>query len=485
MKTLIRPRGKGIDQVNDSLEGAAAGYWPGVAGWGGSSGYVALRDHQSWTGDGISSGDAMAIMTAYQCVRVLATTFASIPSILYRRREGARERADDHPLARTFEVAANPDMSAYDWKEAAKAHVETWGNHYSDIVRRGDGSVELWPIRPDRVRVYWRGGRKAYDYLGSSGVTELDPNRVFHLKALTTDGLVGIPPIEAMRRSLGLYRKAERYGESVFDNGARPAGMLTHPKSLSTGAIQRLGAQMDSLRGAGNAGKTVILEEGADFKEVGFPPEDAQFMETRLFQKREVTGGFGVPLAMVGEEVAADEYETSKKLLKWTMSPSFQAFEQAAQLQVIQDDQLYVEFLADAYLRADPKARADAYAVAWEHGALSSDEWRKRENQDPIPDGEGETYYVPANWSPVGQEKPQPVGGLTSVPSQFGQPAQLEPAALVTQTTRANDTKLASAKAIELARFDCPDCGKLVARLAIPGTVAWCKQCGGERTMAS
>ncbi len=43
------------------------------------------------------------------------------------------------------------------------------------------------------------------------------------------------------------------------------------------------------------------------------------------------------------------------------------------------------------------------------------------------------------------------------------------------------------AKTLELdvplmSQFDCPDCGKLIARKAAPGTIGYCKSCRGERT---
>src|SRR5690349_19524868 len=141
MKTLLAPRGmKGIDQ--DAM-GASPRYAGGT--------YTTLEDVRGLAGVAITPGQAMAtVLTAYQCVSIKANTFAAIPTLLYRRlADGGRERADDHPLWRTFAIQANPDMSAFDWKLVAKTHVETWGNHFSDIVTLGDGSVELWPFRPD------------------------------------------------------------------------------------------------------------------------------------------------------------------------------------------------------------------------------------------------------------------------------------------------------------------------------------------------
>jgi hypothetical protein len=35
-----------------------------------------------------------------------------------------------------------------------------------------------------------------------------------------------------------------------------------------------------------------------------------------------------------------------------------------------------------------------------------------------------------------------------------------------------------------MAQFDCPDCGKLINRLAAPGTVGFCRGCKAEKTLA-
>ena len=91
----------------------------------------------------------------------------------------------------------------------------------------------------------------------------------------------------------------------------------------------------------------------------------------------------------------------SLELITVTMMPYFVNVEQELSVQLIDDDEYFVEFLVDGYLRGDAKTRNQAYAIRWQHGTLNADEWRIKENDNPIPDGAGQQYYVPVNYQPA------------------------------------------------------------------------------------
>jgi len=72
---------------------------------------------------------------------------------------------------------------------------------------------------------------------------------------------------------------AEEYGARLFSNGARPGGFVTSPVDMSPEARKRfLDGWQKGYQGSGNAHKVALLEGGMDFKAVGLPPEDAQFL---------------------------------------------------------------------------------------------------------------------------------------------------------------------------------------------------------------
>ena len=55
----------------------------------------------------------------------------------------------------------------------------------------------------------------------------------------------------------------------------------------------------------------------------------------------------------------------------------------------------------DGLARGDMASRYDAYSKAINGGWMCPDEARKKENQNPMPDGEGKVYRIPVNVMPA------------------------------------------------------------------------------------
>ena len=77
------------------------------------------------------------------------------------------------------------------------------------------------------------------------------------------------------------------FGARFFAQGARPGFLLSHPGTLTDAAYERLKKNWDAST-LENAHKTRIIEEGMKVEQIGIPPEEAQFLETRRFQAQEV-----------------------------------------------------------------------------------------------------------------------------------------------------------------------------------------------------
>ena len=216
---------------------------------------------------------------------------------------------------------------------------------------------------------------------------------------------MGYSPITLAKDCIGLGLAAERFGASFFSNGARLGGILQHPAKLSQEAADRLRESWgNAYGGSGNTGKTAILEEGMNFTQLGIPPDDAQFLETRKFQVDDIARWYGVPPHMVGSMESATFSNIEHQQIEYvthTLRSWLVRWEQELQRKIYMDDTIFPQFIVDGLLRGDTKTRYESYRVARETGWLSVNEIRGLENLNPI-DG-GDQFIQPLNMGTVGE----------------------------------------------------------------------------------
>jgi HK97 family phage portal protein len=369
----------------------------------------------SATGESVTATNAMQISAVFACVRLIASTMATVPLLLYRRLEDGssrKERAPEHPLYRVLHDAPNPEMSACEFFEFMTMHLELRGNAYAEIVRNQRGDVQqLWPLRPDRMEPRRVEQALVYLYRRPDGTSHLfDADEILHLRALPTDGIMGLSVIDQCQESLGLSKASDKYAAKFFSNSAMPSALLSVPegKALSAEAKARLAADWRAAYGnLDNAQRVAILEHGLSYQQISVTPEQAQFLESRKYNVRDIARLFGVPAHLIGdlEQATFSNIEhQSLEFVMHTIRPRCVRIEQAIKRQCLKDDDqqsFFAEFLIDALVRGDLKTRYEAYQIARMNGWMNADEIRAKENMNPIEDGTGEVYVVASNLIPL------------------------------------------------------------------------------------
>lgn len=360
----------------------------------------------SASGVSVTPESSLAYSAVLACVRVLAEGVAQLPLITYRRKERGRERATSHPLYPVLHTSPNPYITSFEWREVMMAHLTLWGNAFCEIERDGAGRpVALWPLVPGAMTVREQAGDRWYEYQTDTGKrTTLRRDQVLHIPGFGYDGVIGRSLIRLARESVGLGIAAQRYGATVFGNGEVPGGVLQHPGVLSEDAFKRLKQDWaEQHQGLTNANRLAILEEGMTYQKTGIPPEDAQFLETRKFQRTEIAAIFRVPPHMIGDLDRATFSNIEQQSLDFviaTLGPWLVRIEQRlnmALLTTVEKQRYYIEHLVAGRLRGDLKSRYEAFSIGRMGGWLSADDIRDMENMNPLPDGQGEVYLVPMN----------------------------------------------------------------------------------------
>lgn len=360
----------------------------------------------STAGARVSADGALKISAAWACGRLISETVAMLPRIIYRRLgDDAKERATGHPLYEILHSQPNRRQTSFEFVDMLQMHALFRGNGYAKIVSGPRGPVDkLIPIHPDRVEVEEIDeDTLRYRVREPDGSTRvyLD-DEIFHLRGLSLDGISGVSVITYARESFGLTLAAERYGAKLFANYSRPGGFLKHPGNLSVEAQQRLANQVELMTGGENLHRLGVLEEGMEYQQVSFTPEDSQMLQTREFQAEDVCRWFRVPPHMVGLTSKATSWgsgieELSRGFVTFVLLPWLLRWQQLIDKDLIVASQTYfVEFLTDALLRGDITKRYGAYSIGRNGGWLATNEIRKFENLNPIEGGDDD-YLTPLN----------------------------------------------------------------------------------------
>ena len=370
----------------------------------------------SSTGIGVSEWTALNYSAFWAGVSIIAGDVASLPLDHMRRiKGGGKEHYTDSRIYRMLHDEFNPEMSSMVARETIQAHALSWGNGYAEIERDVLARpIALWPLTPDRVtpeRVWDNQGQPHLVYVvknpGGRDV-QIAAADMLHIPGLGFDGLVGYSVIAKARESIAMGLAAERFGGAFFGQGSTFGGILSHPKALSDKAQQSLRNSLNSQhQGVDRAHRFVILEEGMTYEKTGIPPNDAQFLESRQFQVTEMARWFTMPPHKLGDLLHAtfsniehQDLDYFKSCLRRWVVRTEQEYNRKLISRAERNIQL-IKHNTDGFLRGDLPSRYAAYAVGRQWGWLSADDIREREDQNPLPDGQGRIYLVPMNMVPA------------------------------------------------------------------------------------
>jgi HK97 family phage portal protein len=275
------------------------------------------------------------------------------------------------------------------------------------------------PLNPYRVRVEPDRdmGGLVYWYRFPEGEERRIPRgQIFHLRGKSLNGYTGLSPVAAHREAIGLAIAAERYGAQLFQNGATMGGYFKLPTTMTPEAVTKFRAAIEARHsGFGRAHRPGFLDAGVEWQQTSIPPEDAQFLELRKYQREDICSIFRVPPHMAGDLSRSTNNNIEHQSLEFvthTLRPWLVRWEQALNRDLLgpyEQPRRFFEFDVNGLLRGDIKARSEAYAKGRQWGWLSVNDIRRWENLNGIgPDGD--RYLEPLNMILAGDEQPKQEG---------------------------------------------------------------------------
>lgn len=364
-------------------------------------------------------------------VSKLAFGTARLPLKTYRRMPDGRNDARDTPYGRLLRKPNRAHDPFFFWLWTSSTY-DIYGEALWVKIRPRPGAapVELWPLHPANVtvtrdengelRYLWQ---YASDAAFSWGVADIVHFKNYNPETQTR----GLSRLEPLRPTL-VNEDAIRRAQSAFwNNGGRPSVILSHPKTLTEPAEQRVQASWNAAhQGVDSWAKAAILEEGMTATVTQLSAEEMQYIESRRINREEACALYDVPppvVHLLERATFSNITEQHRSMYRDTMAPRLGLFEAALDQQLRPDfdptGELYAEFLMDEVLRGAFEQRTEAYQRAIQSGWMKPSEVRQAEN---LPDAgeEADRLYINGAIMPMAaQPAEEPVGDLVEdVPVQ-------------------------------------------------------------------
>ena len=348
----------------------------------------------------VNKDTALGFTPVFNAVKLLSESVSQIPiEICETLPDGDVIKRSDHPLTRILTMNPNPDQTKVSFFSKIMVDLCMDGNSYVYIERNGSGvPMNLYCLNSDDVTmtknnmdVFYTVGDEKQMY---------SSNEIMHFRTLSTDGYLGISPIQQCKNAIGWGLAVETYGNTFFKNGAKLSGVLSTDRQMSELSIERLKTSFQEQYAALNdANKTLILEEGLKFQQVSISNEQAQFLASRDMAIQEIARVYNIPPHML-KDLSKSSFnnieQQSTEFVRYSVQPYLANLESEMNLKLFKQSEqgkVFTNFDANGLLRGSPNDRADFYEKMVNIGAMTINEVREKENMNAVESGD--ELYLP------------------------------------------------------------------------------------------
>ena len=176
--------------------------------------FVVVRDGQVTR---VDSKGALSITAFWACVRAISEDMGKLDIAFFQQEEKKKVRVIND-VSLLVSKRPNPQMTSKSWRETMTHYALIWGNGISWIDRANAFNIRaIWPIHPDRTIIHKVSDKStgaiglAYEVRFNNGESVLlDPDDVFHLHGMASDGVIRLFCPGPVQVDLGRIDIAER-----------------------------------------------------------------------------------------------------------------------------------------------------------------------------------------------------------------------------------------------------------------------------------
>lgn len=315
--------------------------------------------------------------TVQESLKKICGTVATLPIELISKEKFKNTIIKDDLRTYMLNIENNHYQNSFSYKYHIIEDLLLYGSHYSYIERKASKIVGLHPI--DYTTVTEK------NFVDSSGIISekyinftlngmLQSKSSFEVLSIHT----GNSGILNSTRLLELILDYDEMLKSVIENISMPSGYLKTEGRLSQVSIDRMRESWKNLySGSQNAGKTIILEEGLEYRPFDININNLQGIETKKSFNDDVQKLFN----LYG-------IEDDSEYLKYCIGPIISCVENALTCQLLlsneKSNNLQFRINCEEISRTTEKERVEAVSLAVSQGILTINEARSRLDEEPF-----------------------------------------------------------------------------------------------------
>jgi HK97 family phage portal protein len=363
----------------------------------------------------------------YACIRERAE---NLPQSVLRVYPGDQpgphgESLENHRLRRLI-AQPNPVTGEFAFFELSVTYLDLAGNCYWLIQRGRDGlPAELWPVRPDLIRIFptldprvW-----SYGYIldpttsarnVTSAIIPIAARDMIHVKyANPLNAYFGQAPLRPAARAVSLDNAATDFVDTILRNYAVPGVVIKTASETSQAVADLLKRKWKAAFSGARRGEPAVLQAGMDVQPLGMSLHDLEFPDLRAQSESRICAALQVPPILVGAKVGLDRstftnYQEARKQL-WEEG----IFSLQRRFRDPVETQLLAEFTGTGRARVTTRwdnsqvlALQEAESAKWEravnalsHGGITVNDFRRVVGLDTDP--AGDVFLLPRGAVPL------------------------------------------------------------------------------------
>lgn len=351
----------------------------------------------------ITEEDVMKIPTIVAGLELIQGAFSQLPVELYKLDEnGNPEKAKYDNRVKLINSEPNNSMTGNAMKRKIAKDYIFYGASYFKIDKLGLEYLNLFGLETKKVivDVFVSEGYKRYANfrLSENYQKTFSEDEIMCILKNTENGYTSRGILENNADILNLALQEQKYSTNVLSNGALPVGALTSDAKLTPEVLDRLKDSWASMyAGAGNAGKTMILEQGMKYTPISMKPADLQLSDTKKTLVSDIARILNIPESMLNPD--ANKYSSNEQnnlyFLQYCLSPIITATESALNrwllLETEKEQGWYFSFDVTEILRSTAKERTEEAVEGLKGGIYSLNEARAKTGQNQL---ENDFMYI-------------------------------------------------------------------------------------------